>query len=177
MNRRPDISARRAFTLIEIMVVVGIIAIIVGIGIPSLVMSLKREGMRKAVNDVTEVLSSARAQAILSGNEVHVMFYPLERRFSVGGSPPAAEYTGEPAPKPQRSSAPTSLSGQLPEEISIEMFDVNLLEYRESEWVRVRFFPNGTSDEMTLVLRSPKNEWQKISLEVTTGLATAEAIQ
>jgi hypothetical protein len=38
----------------------------------------------------------------------------------------------------------------------------------------VRFFPNGTCDEMTLVLRSDKNEWRTISLEVTTGLASVE---
>jgi hypothetical protein len=54
--------------------------------------------------------------------------------------------------------------------------DINLSEYRESEWARVRFFPNGTSDEMTLVLRSEKNEWRKVSLEVTTGLASVDNV-
>jgi hypothetical protein len=52
------------------------------------------------------------------------------------------------------------------------MLDVNLSEYRESDFVRVRFFPNGTSDEMTLILRSSQNEQRGITLEVTTGLAS-----
>ena len=33
-------------------------------------------------------------------------------------------------------------------------------------------YPNGTCDELTIVLRSDENEWKKLSLEVTTGLAT-----
>ena len=37
---------------------------------------------------------------------------------------------------------------------------------------RVRFFANGTSDEMTLVLSSG-GEYRKITLEVTTALASA----
>ena len=58
-------------------------------------------------------------------------------------------------------------------ELLIEMLDVNLQERKK---FRHRdgsgFFPNGTSDEMTLVLRSDKNEWRKISLEITTALAS-----
>ena len=44
---------------------------------------------------------------------------------------------------------------------------------KDEEMARVRFFPNGTCDEMTIVLHSPDNgEWHKIALEVTTSLAT-----
>jgi len=67
-------------------------------------------------------------------------------------------------------------SAQIPEDFEIEMLDINLWEYRESEWARVRFYPNGTSDEMTLIVRSPKNEWKKISLEVTTGMASVDEV-
>ncbi len=38
---------------------------------------------------------------------------------------------------------------------------------------RVRFFPNGTSDEMTLIMHSG-DQYRKITLEVTTGLASVE---
>ena len=34
---------------------------------------------------------------------------------------------------------------------------------------RVCFFPNGTSDEMTVVLHS-RDDWRKITLEFSTGL-------
>jgi hypothetical protein len=37
----------------------------------------------------------------------------------------------------------------------------------------VRFYPNGTCDELTLILASDKGEWKKITTEVTTGIVTA----
>ena len=37
-----------------------------------------------------------------------------------------------------------------------------------------RFFPNGTCDELTLILLSEKGERCEILLEVTTGLADVE---
>ena len=57
------------------------------------------------------------------------------------------------------------------------MLDINLWEYKDSEVARVRFYPNGRCDEMTLVLRSSKGEWKKISLEVTTGLASIDEVK
>jgi len=164
-----------AFTLIEIMVVVAIMGLILATGIPSIYQIWKKEGMRQAVDDVREVCSNARARAIFSGSQVDVVFYPLERRFEVGGgsvsTAPSREGEVEnlERPPPPPGSGQT---GQLPEDVIIEMLDVNLSEYRESEFVRVRFFPNGTSDELTLILRSSKNEQRGITLEITTGLAS-----
>jgi len=171
-NRSRPVSA---FTLIEIMVVVAIMGIILATGIPSIYRIWKKEGMRQAISDVWDVCNNARAKAIFSGSQVEVVFYPLERRFEIGGggasTSPSPEGNIEHVERPVPSGG-AGLSGQLPEDIIIDMLDVNLSEYRESEFVRVRFFPNGTSDEMTLILRSSKNEQRGISLEVTTGIAS-----
>lgn len=171
---------KAAFTMIELMVVLGIMAIIMATGIPSILRIWRKEGMRKATADVVEVCSKARAQAILNGTPMDVVFHPLDRRLEIGGasgSAPRSEGEGEfvvERPPPPSSS---DSSAQIPEDIIIEMLDINLWEYKDSEWARVRFFPNGTSDEMTLVLRSDKNEWRKVSLEVTTGLASVDNVQ
>jgi type II secretion system protein H len=176
--RRPG-----AFTLIEIMVVVGIMGLILTMGIPSIYSLYKKEGMRAAVNDFTEACSNARAQAILHGAPVELVFYPQEKRYNLngaGGAPAVAsplsagdaEFLGDKPPPPKTGSA-----GVFPENITLEMLDINLSEYRESERARVRFFPNGTCDEMTVILRSDKNEWRKIWLEVTTGLASVEDVK
>lgn len=172
-ERRRWLPRSGAFTLIEIMVVVAIMGLILATGIPSIYRIWNKEGMRQAVSDVLEVLSHARAQAIFRGSPVDVVFYPLERRFQIGGAPQATEDSVllMVQPQPASKGAP---SGSLPEDIAIEMLDVNLQEYRESDFVRVRFFPNGMCDEMTLILRSSKNEWRAITLEVTTGLTSVE---
>ena len=140
---------KTAFTLIEVMVVVAVMGIILAAGIPSLYSVLHKEGFRKAVSDVLEVCNAARAQAILGDTTAEVSFRPYDNHCSGGGK-----------------------TAQFGEGVVIEMLDVNLREYRDAESARVRFFPNGTSDEMTLILRSDRNEWKKISLEITTGLAT-----
>lgn len=164
------------FTLIEIMVVVAILGVILTIGIPSIYHMTKKEGMRKAVSDVWEVCNNARAQAIFRGSPVDLVFYPTERRFQIGGSGASQSEAGAAfvESKPAAQSG-DGVAGQFPEDVFIEMLDINLLEYRDSERARVRFFPNGTSDELTLILRSMKNEWRMISLEVTTGRVSIES--
>lgn len=145
-------ARRRAFTLIEIMIVVGIVGIVMGMGLPAFYSAVRREGMRKAVNDMVDACNKTRAQAIISGRTVALHIRPLEKGFSTEG-----------------------FSGQLPENVYLEMLDVNFLEFKEADDAQVRFFPNGTCDEMTMVLRSDKNEYRLISLEITTGLASVEA--
>jgi prepilin-type N-terminal cleavage/methylation domain-containing protein len=163
----PILSRRRpAFTLIEIMVVVGILGVILAMGAPPFFRILQKEGMRKVLSDVQDVFSNARAQAILKGTTTEVVFHPLERRLEVAGSGSGTERQ--------------VLAAQLPEDLVIEMLDINFLEYNKSEVARVRFFQDGTSDEMTLILHSlqpggsEQDRWRAISLEVTTGLARVE---
>jgi hypothetical protein len=48
-------------------------------------------------------------------------------------------------------------------------------EFREDDYARVRFFPNGTCDELTLILLAEGGERREITLEVTTGLVNVES--
>jgi Tfp pilus assembly protein FimT len=135
------------------MVTVAVMGIILAAGIPSFYRLFHKEGFRKAVSDVVDACNSARARAILQGEKTEVVFHPLERRCDLPGGG----------------------SAQFANGVTIEMLDVNLREYKDAEVARVRFFKNGTSDEMTLILRSDKGEWRKISLEITTGLALIDS--
>jgi type II secretion system protein H len=150
-------SFARAFTLIEIMVVVAIMGIILAAGVPSLYNFFHKEGLRKTTSDIVDTCQSARAAAIMSGSPTDLIFHPRDgtcETASAGGGYGAWAHSAK------------------IQDCTIEMLDVNLQECKDFETVKVRFFPNGTSDEMTLVLRSNNNEWRKISLEITTALAT-----
>ena len=154
------------------MVVVGIMGIILAMGVPSVFKLLSKEGMRKATADVEDVCRSARARAILGGSPTDVIFYPLEHRLEIRGGSGG----GGGGPEKPLASSDNSSGAQIADDIIIEMLDINLMEYKDSEWARVRFYPNGTSDEMTLVLRSPKNEWKKVTTEVTTGMTSVDNV-
>jgi prepilin-type N-terminal cleavage/methylation domain-containing protein len=166
----PRPRGEAGFTLIELMVVVAIMAILMTMSVPLVYKATRREALNKTVRNVVEACSHARARAILNGRTTELVFYPRERRCEVISGP------ARPSPGPEGSSETTSpplegLSATIPESLSIEMLDVNLIEYRDEERARVRFYPNGTCDEFTLILQSDKGEWIKIWLEITTALA------
>lgn len=143
-----------AFTLIEIMIVVGIIGLIAAMGIPSILQMLRKEGMRKAVDDVKTLLGDARANAILKNEKAYVAFRPADNRLD--------------------SSIGKSVT--LPDGIAMEAIGINLMDFSQTEESRVWFFPNGTSDELTLVLHSG-TDWRKITLEFSTAIADAEPLK
>ena len=147
-------SPRRAFTLIKIMIVVAIIGLIAAMGVPSLFQMMRKEGMRKAVSDVTDLLGDARANAILKGQNEYVSFRPADNRLD--------------------SSIGKSVT--LPDGIAMEAIGINLMDFSQTEESRVWFYPNGTSDELTLVLHSG-TDWRKITLEFSTAIADAEPLK
>jgi prepilin-type N-terminal cleavage/methylation domain-containing protein len=177
------LSSRLAFTLIEIMVVVAIIGIVMTMSVPIVYKISHKEALRQAVSDVVEVCSHARAQAIMQGSMTEVVFHPKERHLEVGAGSGPRPTPDQPAPVAVANSgpAPSGMSAQIADRIVIEMLDVNLSEYKDAELARIRFYPNGTCDEMTLILHSLQPDqkyddaWRKISLEVTTGLASVES--
>jgi len=156
---------RRGFTLIELMIVIGIVAIVMGLGIPTLVRVFRKEALRQAVSDIIEVASNARAIAIQRGETVELVINPESRTVSTGGG------GGEAKP---------GLTGQnrnsttWPDSLTLEMLDVNFVEHRSAPQARVRFFPNGTCDEATIILHNDANEYRMVYWEVLTGLAIWE---
>jgi len=147
----------RAFTLIEIMVVVGIIGLIAAMGMPAMLKAVQKEGMRKALSDITDVCTSARAKAIFSNQKVAVVFHPSDRTFAVEGGGAAG-------------SGVLVSSSTLPAGVDFALLEINQQDCLQKAWADVFFYPNGTSDEMTLVLHD-RGEWHKITLEFSTGIA------
>ena len=167
---------RVAFTLIELMVVVAIVGLIAAMSVPSILQTFRKEGMRKTLDAVQQLLIDARTRAIYSNRTTEVIFHPAEKRLELGdapadesSAPPAGAPANHSGSTPPRSSAPGSVV--LPDNVDIAMLDINLLDYGASDVAHVRFFPNGTCDELTLVLHSG-DEWQKITLEFSTALAS-----
>ena len=77
---------QRAFTLIEIMIVVAIMGIVMAMSVPFVYKVWRKAPMRKAVKDIVEVCSHARARAIMQGTITEVVFHPKENRLELAGA-------------------------------------------------------------------------------------------
>ncbi|MGA3266291.1 MAG: GspH/FimT family pseudopilin [Verrucomicrobiota bacterium] len=154
---------RRApgFSLIEIMIVVAIIGLMAAMSVPSILQMYRKEGMRKAVGDITDVFSEARARAILQNQTVSVVFFNNDNHFEVHGG--------------QSTGGGRIASSALPPGVFIAMLDINLQDCGDLPSASVSFYPDGTSDELTLVLHS-SDEWRKITLEFATAIATVSDV-
>ena len=169
-------SLSRAFTLIEIMIVVAIMGIVMTMSVPIVYKVWRKAPMRTAVSSVVEVCSHARARAIMGGVVTEVVFHPKQNWLGLAGTGGTARSAGEEI-MPPGSSAPTTLgaglSAQLPEGIIIETLDINMsgIEYNDADEAKIRFYPNGISDELRMILFDGKDR-MGIELEITTGLAS-----
>jgi prepilin-type N-terminal cleavage/methylation domain-containing protein len=147
----------RGFTLIEIMMVVAIIGLTLTMGIPSFVRVLKKEGMRKAETEMLEACQDARRAAIMNNQTTDLVLHPIDGTFEVPG---AFERTG------------------FPGDIIIDILGVNFIQLEKADEARVHFFPNGTSDEFTILIHSTSDGvYRKIYLDTVTALPVVEDVR
>ena len=172
---------RGGFTLLEVMIALGIAALIMAVGVPSFVRASRKEGLRKGVSDLVEGCSEARTQAILKGMPVDLVIEASERRISVQ----VAELKEDDAwaaseAKPQASEPGVKqakpFSRTWPEQVGFKHIWVKFVDMIQASEATVRFYPNGTSDEFTAILASAEGQ-TKVSLDVVTGLADSEPLQ
>lgn len=183
-------AAPRGFTLLEVMIVVGMAAMVMAISIPFVQRSIRRDAIYQAVHVVEDACHNARSLAIFHNATSELVIRPQDKAFTVrpGSNPhrPPARAPDDTedtdGPPPPKSSgfgglASKPYSGTLSEDTAIELLDVNFVPYRDEDEARVRFHPNGTSDEFTIVLRVGTSAWRKISLDIVTGLPVLEVIR
>lgn len=175
---RSSLPTVRAFTLIEIMIVVGLIAILMSVSIPAFVSAQNKQPMRTALQGVMEACATARAQAILRGSMVELRIRPQDYTFDVAPTGASGNsLSGGTRPEPKAGDGHAVFSVKLPTEVGIEELAINFQLLKDAEAVGVRFRPNGTSDEFTVVLRSLHGELRKITLDPVTARADYEVMR
>ena len=155
------------------MIVVAIMGIVMTMSVPLVYKVWRKAPLRKAVADVVEVFSNARKRAIMQGTMTQVVLHPKENRMEVSGAGSVSRSTGEESGASGFSApaAGSGLSAQLSNDVIIQELDINMsgIEFRDVETATVRFYPNGISDEMRMVLFDGRDQIG-IELEITTGL-------
>ncbi len=182
-------DARRAFTLIEIMVVVAIIGLVAALAFVAVAKGFHRNPIQQATEDIKEACRIARDQAIVHCTVMEVRFSPQDGHIEVGQAPadvladggitnappPSGDQlsrTPEEAEAAAKARQPKGFSAQLPfDRLNLEMLDVNFRERKDDDTARVKFYANGTCDECTIILYFPDTgERRRITLELVTAL-------
>jgi prepilin-type N-terminal cleavage/methylation domain-containing protein len=177
----PSVGERqRGFTLIEIMIVVGIMAVIMTVAIPFMGQQLHKDSMRKALADITEACSQARARAVLNGVATEVRIRPASRSISAveAGAQrnmmPSFGAETEPAVEKSGGGSPI-FSATLSDQIIIEYIEVNgETDLQQLDEVSCSFYKDGTADSLGIVLRSTRGEVRTIKLDLVTGIPDIE---
>jgi len=161
------------------MIVVAIMGIVMAMSVPIVYKVWRKAPLREAVKNIVEVCSHARARAIMQGTISEVIFHPKENRVELAGgvsAPLAANAHGGEVPLGAAAASGSGLSAQFSEGVIIETLDVNMsgVEFNDYDQVRIRFYPNGISDEMRMILFDGRNR-MGIELEITTGLVNVVA--
>jgi Tfp pilus assembly protein FimT len=144
------------------MVVVGIIGMIMAVGVPTLYQLFHKKGFRKSVSDFQDVCAAARQQAIMQSVTTSVVFHPHEGRCEVGGSP-------------EGTAGGLAHTAKLEEGATIEGLGISGRDYTDEEVATLQFYPNGTCDELQLVLLSENGDRVGIETDMVTGLARVVA--
>lgn len=167
--RRAKVVRTSAFTLIEIMVVVGLIGIFLVVGIPAFVMMREKADLERSVDYLVTACTTARTQAILTGKPHDMIFNSVARTLRVvivevemleNEMVESPDENGPPPPGPRVT------VWQFPEEVS---FEVNALtEDEDGIEFSCRFYPNAICDDFEMVLSDGSGEYS-ITLEAPTG--------
>jgi prepilin-type N-terminal cleavage/methylation domain-containing protein len=159
----------RAFTLMELMVVVGIIGLVAAMSIPSILQMRRQAPMVKALDDIREMCERARAGAVLKNTMASMIFEPRAGKMELVGGDDNTALTTRLGMKPVR-------SVQFEPGVNVEQLWINAKDWTEAATAPVNFFDNGTCDEMILVLTCG-GQREMVSLEFSTAQPTMSPLQ
>lgn len=169
-----------AFTLIEIMVALGIIAVVLSVGIPFFVRERHKDSMRAAVGDIVELCQEARNHAVLNAVIVELRINPADRTISVVPGSAAANSSGSSAvdatEAQQHRGSSASLTRKISDHILFEFLEVNREANQDRQPRSCFFYSNGTCDELHIIIRSDQNEVRKITTDMVTGIADVDVV-
>jgi len=162
------------------MIVLAIMAIAMGVGISSMYRALQKDDLARAINDTIEGCKMARDRAILQGVPYEFVVKSEGGELNVAAAPqrkarrnPDEPEETESTPKTETSTAGSTYAAfprKLGEDVKVELIDVNFTDLMQAPEARVKFYPNGTSEEFTIVYGLGGKQ-RTVMVDVVTGLA------
>jgi len=176
---RRDWGACYGFTLIELLVAIAIGLIILGLAVPVL-REIRRPPLTQATKDFLDACGHARNRAIMEGVPTQLVIREAGAEISVEAAPyGVVGATNGVSPDSfvanadQTGVGPSFLRRIDDPDVAFEAISVNQRSFMEAPATAVRFFPNGTADQLDAVLSWRRSEARRLTVEAMTGLAQA----
>lgn len=187
-------ARRGGYTLLEMMLVLGLIVALLGLAWPALRTRIARQRLESAAHDVRTELSKARLGAIQSGCIWEVRYAPGEGRLCVtcpdesaaDSSARSGDAVAELALRKQEIALPLGVCFAIdstlpglpvgrPEALAPPAAPASLYDASPEDggaWSHpIRFFPDGTADDVEIVLENEAHDAVAVELEGLTGIA------
>jgi prepilin-type N-terminal cleavage/methylation domain-containing protein len=149
--RRSTSAARSAFTLLELLLVLVVLAAAFGMAWPWIEAATARHGLESQVERVRRILAAARTRSIEAGVPFEFRLEAGGRRFELAPTEP-----GDPT-----SPAPPPIVDSLPENLVFVADGTGVLV--------VRFAPDGSASDATFGLRDETARTRVLSVRGLTG--------
>lgn len=171
------IASRRAFTLIELLLVLVITGILAGLAVPALMRTLRGERLRAAARAVAASHRLARATAALRAEPVELRLDPQQRRVEVTRRTAAPPTAGE---EDAQDDAPAvvavGLEARREWSDDVRLVRVNIAEQTlEGDAPAViPYRPGGDSPAFTAVLEDDRGDRAIVRVDPITGKAQVQ---
>jgi prepilin-type N-terminal cleavage/methylation domain-containing protein len=183
-------TPRRAFTLLEVILVLALLVVLAAIAWPGLQAVLSSLELRKSADRIRLEWEHARCQALSSGSTVLFRYAPDSNRYCLERLPEPQFAPGTGGTSGASAASATS-DDQPREEVlpeRITMVDCTISDdaadssasggsTAQGEWSDpVVFYPDGTTSDATLVLQNQRDQSVEVSVRGLTGVVTVGEI-
>ena len=158
---------KRAFTLVEILVVLAVGALLLGIGIPAFRKIINKAPLEQGISDVESLCRQARAEAIVKQRAMDVVLNEAEEIVALTT---AARVINAPDPFTGlmiKTTEETQIIDQVALEVDLQIIEPKADKFTLDE-IRIRFYPNGTSETLALSV-ADDDEAYLLTLDPVTG--------
>lgn len=185
-ERRATLRAPRAFTLVELMMVVIVLSIVAALAIPDLRSASNRARLDGGARRIADLCDLGYRSAVGTGR-VHALIFEGDRRhyalFSEGrpqspdgDSAGSGDESADPNGPPELSPVDTGGFGnEMPEGVMIQSVKLaNDVLGNDEGRIRILFFPDGTTEFATIILTDEHGDKRRIKLNGISGVVKVD---
>jgi len=181
----PAATRSRGYTLLELLLVLGIMIILAGITMPMALDTLDTHRLRASADRVQGAFADARNQAIRSGNEVAFYYQTGFRTFFVLEFNPLIPKPLPPVPDEQWTRDSTSDIRSNVLEMGVRFAGANVSPDSRSQvsqvtdvpnYQRILFYPDGTAQPARVFLINETGAGIRVELRSLTGTSLVSEI-